>query len=54
MPLQSILAEQYQRALDLIRRHRTEIDLLASKLVEQGVVHKGELESLLGEKARMT
>lgn len=47
---QNLLAEQYERALGLIRAHRAKIDVLADALIEKGVVHKGELEEMLGEK----
>lgn len=47
---QTILAEQYQRALDLIRTHRDKIDLLTASLMANNVVHKADLENLLGEK----
>lgn len=49
---QKLLAEQYQRALDLIRQHRNAIDALSEALLEKGVVHKADLEDMLGEKVR--
>lgn len=49
---QNLLADQYQRALSLIRQYRAKIDLLAEALVDKGVIHKGELEAMLGEKVR--
>lgn len=50
--LQRILAEQYERALELIRRHRDKVDALSAALLEHQVVHKSYLEELLGDKVR--
>ncbi|CAN0110711.1 unnamed protein product [Ascophyllum nodosum] len=45
-----ILAEQYERALELVRRHRAKIDALSAALLEHQVVHRWDLVKLLGEK----
>lgn len=49
---QRILAEQYERALGLIRRHRDKVDALSAALLEHHVVHKSDLDVLLGDKVR--
>lgn len=49
---QTLLAQQYQRALALVRTHRDKIDSLAKALLEQNVVHKADLRKILGEKVR--
>ena len=51
--LQRVLAEQYLRALSLVREHRGKIDALSDALLSNGVVHKAELEAILGEKVRV-
>eukprot|EP00752_Nemacystus_decipiens_P017832 g15988.t1 len=48
--VQTLLAQQYQRAVALVRTHRDKIDSLAKALLEQNVVHKADLRRILGEK----
>ncbi|CAN0463714.1 unnamed protein product, partial [Laminaria digitata] len=50
--LQRALAEQYLRALSLVREHRGKIDALSDALLSKGVVHKAELEDILGDKVK--
>ncbi|CAM9178535.1 unnamed protein product [Pylaiella littoralis] len=49
--VQTLLAQQYRRALSLVRTYRDEIDSLSAALLEQSVVHKADLRRILGEKA---
>ncbi|CAM9554380.1 unnamed protein product, partial [Hapterophycus canaliculatus] len=46
----NLLAQQYQRALALIRTHREKVDGLSGALLERNVVHKADLQGILGEK----
>lgn len=46
------MAQQYQRALSLVRTYRDKIDSLSAALLEQSVVHKADLRRILGEKVR--
>ncbi|CAN0408928.1 unnamed protein product [Ectocarpus sp. 12 AP-2014] len=48
--VQTLLAQQYQRALALIRTHRDKIDSLSAALLEHNVVHKADLRRILGDK----
>ncbi|CAN0513635.1 unnamed protein product, partial [Scytosiphon promiscuus] len=38
-----LLAQQYQRALALIRTHRDKVNRLSEALLERNVVHKADL-----------
>lgn len=46
--VRKMVAEQYQRAKDLLTQHRDELEKLAHALLEQEVIVKSDLEKLIG------
>ncbi len=46
--VREILAAQYQRAKDLLSKHRDELEILANQLLEKEVLVKSDLEKLIG------
>ncbi len=46
--VRKLLDEQYQRAIDLLNKHRNELELLARQLLEKEVLLKSDLERLIG------
>ena len=43
-----IIEKAYQKALELLGGHRSELDKLAAKLLEKEVIFKDDLEEILG------
>jgi cell division protease FtsH len=46
--VRSLLESQYQRAQDLLRKHRDKLELLANELLDKEVLLKSDLEKLIG------
>ena len=46
--VRKILDEQYQRAIELLKKYRNELELLARQLLEKEVLLKSDLERLIG------
>ena len=41
---------EYTRAKELLREHRNELDALASALLEKEVLHRSDLEAIIGKR----
>lgn len=48
--VRKLLEEQYQRCINLLREHRHELEVLAQELLSKEVLHKSDVEKLLGER----
>lgn len=48
--VRGIIDQAYQRTLDLLRERRTEVESLAKELLEKEVLHKSDVESLIGKR----
>ena len=48
--VRGLLDEQYARAQSLLREHRRELELLANALLEKEVLHKSDVERLIGRR----
>ena len=46
--VRQIIDGQYDRAQDLLKEHRNELELLAKALLEKEVIHKSDIERLIG------
>ena len=48
--VRKLLDSQYQRCLVLLREHKSDLELLAHQLLSKEVLHKSDVEELLGER----
>ncbi len=48
--VRGIIDQAYQRTLDLLRERRTEVERLAKELLEKEVLHKSDVETLIGKR----
>lgn len=48
--VRGIIDQAYQRTLDLLRERRTEVERLAKELLEKEVLHKSDVEHLIGKR----
>ena len=48
--VRGIIDQAYQRTLDLLKERRTEVEQLAKELLEKEVLHKSDVESLIGKR----
>ncbi|BDQ12964.1 ATP-dependent zinc metalloprotease FtsH [Sediminibacterium sp. TEGAF015] len=48
--VRGIIDQAYQRTLDLLKERRTEVERLAKELLEKEVLHKSDVESLIGKR----
>lgn len=48
--VKNMITEQYDRAKNLLREKRHELDLLASALLEKEVLHRTDLEAIIGKR----
>jgi len=48
--VRGIIDQAYQRTLDLLRERRAEVERLAKELLEKEVLHKSDVENLIGKR----
>ena len=48
--VKSMITEEYERAKGLLKEHRRELDALAAALLEKEVLHRSDLEEIVGKR----
>jgi len=52
--ISSIIEKQYNRACQILKKHKTKLKVLAKRLLEKEVIFKDDLVSILGERPFVT